>query len=353
MQQWNVRSTGDAIFFVNVSSGSGSGSEEQLELIEFPLWRPILALLIATSSLLGLLILLVYGSILLTFAKTKSLHKPLSLVHFSLLIMGIILRLYVFVSVIIYLPPAVRYCICSPRVNDVNVSLASYGVTFRSVTFAYLSVAQLFIIKGRKRLVGYKAVRALIASTTAYSVLLGIMGLVIHKTTGSQYLCETLCSGANLKATTLSTYTIILIVIVVFILVPCLGVILAMVIWSCIVFKKSYVGGNNELNRRIISLPVIMPLYTILSAALVYALRETSEIILKAAVADFFANWVIIIDRILSDLFEGGGLFYPMILLYIHPQLRKAWEETFVALLRKTCFKKFKTSRVHPQRETI
>ena len=174
---------------------------------------------------------------------------------------------------------------------------------------------------------------------------------MIHKTTGSQYLCETLCSGA--EATTLSTYTVILIVISVFILVPCFGVIFAMVIWSCIVFKKSYVGGNNELSRRIISLPIIIPQYIILSSALICTLRETSEIILKATVTDFFANWVIIIDRVLSALFEGGGLFYLVILLYIHPQLREAWKETIVTLFKKTCFKEFKTSRVHPQNEAV
>ena len=124
MQQWNVRSTGDAVFFVNTSSGSGSGSEE-LELTEFPFWRPIVALLIATSSLLDLLVLLVYGSILLTFAKTRSLHKPLNLVHVSLLITAVILRLYIFVSVIIYLPPAVRYCCLlytSPSPRDATLS---------------------------------------------------------------------------------------------------------------------------------------------------------------------------------------------------------------------------------------
>ena len=129
-----------------------------------------MAFLTVTSSLLDLLILLVYGSVLLTFARTKSLRKPLNLVHVSLLIIAIILKLYVIVSVMVYLPPAVCYCICSPHVNDANVPLASFSVTFRSVTFAYLSTAQLLVIKGNKRLVGYKAIGTLIAINIVFSL---------------------------------------------------------------------------------------------------------------------------------------------------------------------------------------
>ena len=42
--------------------------------------------------------------------------------------------------------------------------------------------------------------------------------------------------------------------------VPSLIVVIITSTWSCVIFKKYYTGGDNQLNRRMLSLPFIMPL---------------------------------------------------------------------------------------------
>lgn len=62
-----------------------------------------------------------------------------------------------------------------------------------------------------------------------------------------------------------SAGTIITTSIFVFCWLPSLMMLLISTTWSCITFKMYYTGGNNQLNRRLISLPIILPASFILN----------------------------------------------------------------------------------------
>lgn len=47
--------------------------------------------------------------------------------------------------------------------------------------------------------------------------------------------------------------------------IPSLITVVITATWSCVIFKKSYTGGNDQLNRRILSIPFVMPAVVIVT----------------------------------------------------------------------------------------
>ena len=96
--------------------------------------------------------------------------------------------------------------------------------------------------------------------------------------------------------------------------------------WSCIVFKKYYTGRDDQLNRRMLSLPFIMPLVIIASSVLEALLSLlVTRVMFTLSVGDLLPYWIIFADSVLLiGLQFFIRLVYPSVLLYTHTHLRQA-----------------------------
>ena len=88
--------------------------------------------------------------------------------------------------------------------------------------------------------------------------------------------CTDFCPGQNVRAAfnCSARLTIAMISYVVLAWLPSLVILLISTTWSCVVFKKCYTGGNDQLNRWLISLPVILPTGFILTTIFTLLLRH-------------------------------------------------------------------------------
>ena len=325
----------------------GSGNSSLVE--EFPYWKLAMAVrVIIVVFILIPLIIFFSGSVLFTFMVNKSLLKPINMVHILLISELFILKLVIIIVALFVFPDVVRYCICPEIINDIYFPLSAFNIAFVNVVLACLSIVQFLIIKGKKRLVGWKVVSLLLSGSTVYSMVWGVAGYIINRIQRIQPICVSVCEG--IPETTFSTYTLLLVGLIITVVLPCLVVIFIALLWTCVIFKKSYIGDDNQLNRRIISLPIIMPLVTIFASIFYFILREIFENILRQIVQEYFANWVLISNELLGHILEGAsGFIYPVMLLYFHPQLRSSWYITLKYVPRKVFGKKMKRNSVHPE----
>ena len=318
---------------------------------EFPYWQPVMALRIIVVVFLVIpLTLFLSGSVILTFMVTKALHRPVNLVHVSLLTELLLVKFAVQILGLFVFPDAVRYCICLEIINDFYVPFTAFNIAFVSVMFTCLSVVQFLIVKGQKKLVIWKVVGVLVAGSTIYSLLWAFASYLSYKLQGTMLLCTSLCTGV--PGSTFSIYTFMLVGLIAAVLVPCLLVTFSTLLWSCVIFKKTYIGGSGQLNRRIVSLPAIMPLVTVFTSVLYFILRELIQMVLRRFVTRYYPNWVIVGGELVGYFLEGAsGFIYPIILLYIHPQLQSAWKSMLKhipAVLYRKCLRKSNIVRVQP-----
>ena len=64
--------------------------------------------------------------------------------------------------------------------------------------------------------------------------------------------------------------------------------------WSCAVFKKYYTGGDDQVNRRMLSLPFIMPLVILLSNSLeTVIVMLVGKFLVSFSLGEYFPYWII------------------------------------------------------------
>ena len=324
----------------NYSSGNGSIFEDEEE---FPHWQVAMAVRVLLIVFVMLPINIFLNiSVLITFFTHKSLLKPINMIHIVLVgELFVIKNTFIVVALFVF-PNVIRYCVCIDAINNVYFPLTAFNIVFVNVVLTCLSIVQFLIIKGKKKLVGWKVVSTLVVLSIFYSLLwVNIFPL-----------CTALCQGIP-GSTTFSTYTVLFVGLIVVVILPCISAIFLILMWSCFIFKKSYIGDDNHLNRRIISLPVIMPVVTIFATVFYFILREAFQNVLLQIVTSYYPNWVLLSHEILGHLLEGsGGFIYPLVLLYSHPQLRSAWSKSIKKMLRCNFFKKKTENRVHPEPES-
>ena len=137
-----------------------------------------------------------------------------------------------------------------------------------------------------------------------------------------------------------SARIIIMISYVVLAWLPSLVILLISTTWSCVVFKKRYTGGNDQLNRRLISLPVILPAGFILTTIFTLLLRRFVLITIQSYEVRFAQYWLFLSGAVISLLDEIiDGVIYQLILVYLNPQLYKTWKDLFQR----------HSNQVHPQ----
>jgi hypothetical protein len=107
---------------------------------------------------------------------------------------------------------------------------------------------------------------------------------------------------------------------------PTTVVVLIMSIWSCAAFKNYYIGGDDQLNRRMLSLPFIMPLANLVSGLVEGAMITLLGVIISMlSLGDLFPYWTMFTIFILASFLRFFIRFvYPSVLLYTHRTLRRA-----------------------------
>ena len=136
----------------------------------------------------------------------------------------------------------------------------------------------------------------------------------VYETT---YCYENRCPNGR-SDTLFGTFITVFFSIIFIAYIPTLAVVTAMSTWSCAVFKKYYIGGDDQLNRRMISLLFIMPLANVSSAVLEGALAVSvgNALSMISVLGDQFPYWSNFINTILLIILHFSiRLVYPLILL--------------------------------------
>ena len=130
---------------------------------------------------------------------------------------------------------------------------------------------------------------------------------------------------------TFSAYATVLIVIIFSLFLPSLAVTILTSTWSCARFKKYYTGGDDQMNRRMLSLPVIMPLTimaTSMTEAIMIALVTNFLFILP--LGDYLPYWILFTYRQIITFFKViVRVIYPLVLIYTHSDVRQIHKSLF------------------------
>ena len=116
---------------------------------------------------------------------------------------------------------------------------------------------------------------------------------------------------------------------VIFCYFPSLLIVIVCTLWSCAIYKKSYtVSHDSDLDRRIISMPIVLPLIlitpTLLSATILGGIRQ----VLVSLNPRDLPNWILFTRFMISHLHVVvPRIVYPFILLKLNPPIARHWKE--------------------------
>ena len=326
---------------------------------EFPYWRLAMAVRVIMFVFFIVPLAIFFNtSILLTFIVTKKLHRPINLMHIALIIELFLVKYVGNIMATFTFPNQVRFCICWNLPSEIYLSLVTFNIAFLGVLLTCLSVAQLLIIRGKKKLITWKVIGVLIMMSTMYNTVLAVLSFFSNRLQNTPLLCASLCTET--PSLMLNNFSLFLVALIVVVLLPCLVVTFIALLWSCLIFKSSYIGDDDQLTRRIVSLPAIMPVLTLFTTILFFVLQQLGARLLRQIVTSFYPNWVIFLGEIQAYLFEGvSGFIYPVVLLYFNPKLRLAWKVMLKrareALCKKCAVKKKerRSTQVHPEPQEV
>ena len=297
-------------------------------LREFPYWQPTLAvILFFYATVPSGTILIVYLPLLVALLRMKKEHfKPLNWIHMSLLMASIledILRICLFS---IYLPSVFRYCICSSVVSVILGVVFIFFLVYRPFSFACLAALQLLVVLRKKKFANLKVSCGMITLCIGVSLVYVASILRTLYETNEKVVCyDSYCPNSrseSLFGDSIKIFSSILLVS----FLPSLAIVISMSTWSCAIFKKYYTGGDDQLNRRMLSLPFIMPLALIASTVLEGILvLFVGNVISMLSSSDLFPYWIAFTNSVLLIFLRFFiRLVYPLVLVYTHIPLRNA-----------------------------
>ena len=304
---------------------NGSGVVE-----EFPYWQPTLAIGLFSSILVQVgTALTLYLPLLVALVRQTNKNmqfRPLNLIHMSLLAFAIVDDILRTIMHTMYLPSIYRYCICSYIVGTIFAATETFFSVSRPISFACLGVLQLLIVLGKKKLAKIKTVCVMIVLVIVVSLIfIASIIRIVHESNERPICNVCFCpnygseSSFSITARVLTSVTLAS-------LVPSLIIIIVTSMWSCAIFKSYYTGGDDQLNRRMLSLPVIMPLAIIASNILeIIVTTLASRILLALSLGVYFPHWIVFTHlQLLIFLRFISRLVYPLVLVYTHTPLRNA-----------------------------
>ena len=294
---------------------------------EFPYWSVSLSYVLVTELFIySPLALFINASLLFTILKTKSLRRPLNLIHVSLLSLNCLIIIPDAIVTCVYIPPVIRFCQCSSAASSIFFLIELLYIIFQPLNYACLGVFQLLLIKGKKRLVSYASVTAAVVFCTGVAVLLVINGVMLINLADQTYLCNGLCPGEKSRHFTGITYAFLSYTVISYI--PSFVIVLVCTTWSCCIFRKAYIGDSEKLTRRIISLPIVMPSLLLLPSILSNTFLGATEGVIMSSGIAYPTYWILFTRLIAFQVHELiSGVAYPSVLLLLNPQIGKQWKK--------------------------
>ena len=311
-------------FWQNTSLSDHDNQTER----EFPQWRSVVSLLMLGFWILLVSLTIPFNISVILAAVKSSFNRKLGLIHNYVLVVNILVRACTTLALSSQIPLAIRFCDCSTTTNFIFVYLLLFNMCYQPYMLASLAVFQLMIIKGKKKFVNYKTVGVTLLIITALMIVLPMIfiGLAVNRT-GKGTLCHNTigCAGVDI-AQWLSFIASFLSIV----WVPSVSILLTATVWSCAVFKKSYAGNDNGLTRRIVAMPLVMPvIVSLISIVAFTTYRVVDFITLQILVSNSFSrNWnaslklvVVLLNEIIS------GISYPCLILFLNPKLWESWKK--------------------------
>ena len=298
-----------------------------LLLGEFPYWKPTLAVSLVGDTLVFWVVIILYLLVLVALIKLKKERlRPVNIVHETLLGSAIVEDMLRLIIDILYLPSVFRNCFCPVVIGTIYfVVLLGFNV-YRIFGFASLGVLQFLVVSGKKKLVNLKVAFGAIGLCIGISLIfIAIAVRWIHISDEKLFCYESYCPGYRSESGFGEIIVIFVLVILVCFL-PSLVIVIVTSTWSCAVFKKYYIGGDDQLNRRILSLPVVMPLVILASTVIesVVILLAT-EIFLVLSLGIYFPYWIAVAQAQIGTIFRIiSRPVYPFVLIYTHSHVREA-----------------------------
>ena len=316
----------------NITSYINGSHENETFLPQFPFWQSTLAIWIITITLIQPALIATNLILLVTMLKSKKLHHPLNFIHMSILVSQIASRLIFFVSTLAYFPSGWKDCNCSVFGSSLQRSVYIFVTVYEPIAFAFLSCLQLLQVKGKQKRLTVAAVISICISIV-YSAIFPIQFFAFQVKQNSLrsdlLLCNQVCLSDQQKQTLAvsSAFIFVFLSFIPFAWIPSLVIVIITATWSCVIFKKSYTGGDDQLNKRILSIPLVMPIVimgnNLFSGFIVRAL--ISEIFVRLPFGGFRRYWVAFAQFEVTYFLDAfNDFFYPIVLLYLMPPLRQA-----------------------------
>ena len=304
-------------------------SQENGTFMQFPFWQPTLAIWTITIILIQPTIVATDLILLVTMLKTKRLRQPLNSIHISILVSQVGSRMIFFISYLAYIPPGWKSCSCSAFGSSLNHSLYILQSMSLLPLLFFHSCLQLLQIKGKKRLT--KVVVISICISVAYSAIFPVEFIIFQAKQNFQdlLLCSQVClpDQQEQALAVSSAFIPVFLSFLPLAWIPSLITVIITATWSCVIFRKSYTGGNDQLNKRMLSIPLIMPIVIIATNGFAgFIIRALiSEILICLPLGAFRRYWVGFVQLEFTFILDAfSGFFYPLLLLYLMPPLRQA-----------------------------
>lgn len=292
---------------------------------EFPLWKVILSLLVLGYWFLLVLPATLMNSSVLLVAKRSSINKAIAMVHTYVLALNTIIKVCSAMTITIYIPSMIRFCFCSLVASSFSFFMHIFTISYQPFIFVSLAVLQLLIIKGEKRLVNRKSVGITLTVGTVVATLIPLLFTVVRTIDGDTFLCSGVCPR-RIVAHVLILFAVYANVV----WIPSVFIVIIVTVWSCLIFKRQYAGKDAELNRRIIALPLVMPITITLTTVFTFGLFRLIDRIPIFETKPFAQNWMVSIKVIILLLNEiSTGLSYPCLILFLYPKLWNSWKTLF------------------------
>ena len=299
---------------------------ESSALGEFTHWKSTTAIVLVSRLLFSAPItLLVNLSIIITIFKTKSLRRPLNLIYLSLLFLNCLIIIPDIVTTCVFIPVVLRYCECDQSTSLVYLIIEGIFFIYFPLNFACVGVFQVLILKGKKSLVTYRITIAAVITCVVITTLVATEGTIAINLAGQTHVCSGVCPSYSTR--NFDGFAIAYASFVVICFLPSLIVVVFCTIWSCIIFKKNYIGDNDGLNRRMLSLPIVIPLVLILPSVLNDFILPPIEVWLKSSRPIDHPYWIIFTRFIAFQVYEiTAKICYPLLLLVLHPKIGRNWK---------------------------
>ncbi|MCG8620933.1 MAG: hypothetical protein MJE68_02875, partial [Proteobacteria bacterium] len=115
------------------------------------------------------------------------------------------------------------------------------------------------------------------------------------------------------------------------------------------IFKRDYAGDDNELTRRIVAMPLVMPVIVSLISIVAFGSYRVGDFITPHIFVSnsFIRNWTASLRLVMVLLNETtNSISYPCLVLFLNPKLWESWKK--ILKLNKFALP-WKKNRVTPE----